>query len=175
MPFLSARVTLGGTIYEYREDAGVDLGDFVSGIGGFTQRCVRCDVAGLPLSVFFRPDRTSSRVEVVFELGRVFSPTAVNLGTYTVEISRGDQVLATVSVPQHYWFARWRWQSAPRPVVGNVDALMSRNLLPPYAHPTSTLSLPPPVPYTPYTVMGLAGVTAYMPQTGERPDIGLLT
>jgi hypothetical protein len=174
---LSAIVTINGTVYEYKEEQGQDLGDFVSTIGGFTQRCVRCDMAGSPLAVFFRPDRTSDRVEVVFELGRMFGPVAAaaNLGVYTVQILRGGQVLDTVTASTHYWMSRWRWQSAPRPVVADVDALMAQNLLPPYSAPTSSLSTPPPIPYTAYTIMGLAGITPYMPQTGERMDLGLLT
>lgn len=168
--------TIDGANYEHRENLGKDLGDFVSEIGGFTQGCVRSVVPGSPLTVFFRPDRTSNRVEVVFELGRLFAPaTSANLGAYSVVISRGNRLLATVNVPAHYWFARWRWQSAPRPIVGNVATLMSQNLLPPYALSASVLSLPPAPKYTPYVIMGLAGVTPYMPQTGERPDIGLLT
>jgi len=173
---LIADVTIDGKTYEYREDTGKNLGDFVSNIGGFTQGCVLSLVPGSPLNVFFRPDRTSDRAEVVFELGQLFNnAAAANLGAYTVTISRSGQVLATVTVPVHYWFSRWRWQSAPRPIVGNVATLMSQNLLPPYAQPASGLSLPPASKYIPYTVMGLAGVNAYMPETGERDDIGLLT
>src|SRR5262245_45450567 len=77
---LKAVVNIGGTSYEYREENGQDLGDFVSTIGNFTQRCVRCTAAGSPLTVFFRPDRSSDRVEVVFELGKLFNATPANLG-----------------------------------------------------------------------------------------------
>lgn len=227
---LTAVITLGGTTYTYNETDGRDLGNFVSDIGGFTQRCVRTDVSGLPISVFFRPDLNSDRVEVVFEYGRIFyTGTPVNLAAYTVTISRGAQTLATINVPAHYWFSRWRWQSSPRPVVADVAALISQKLLPPYDRslvpvaapatlptnyyqmptgeyldlsvlhqieaanyanvsslvvPTTTInsilhpaavtvasSVAPQV----YSIMGLAGVTPYMPQTGERPDIGLVT
>ena len=225
---LKAVVTLNGQTYEYREENGRDLGDFVSPIGGFTQRCVRVDVSGIALSVFFRPDRTSDRVEVVFELGRLFNTTPGHLGAYTVAISRGGQLLATVNVPAHYWLSRWRWQSTPRPVVADVAALIQQGLLPPYDRsqvappptlPTNYYQLPSgewidlnildqfeagnysgaaslvipvsainsilnataistgTIAVTPqtYTIMGLAGVTAYMPQTGERSDIGMVT
>jgi hypothetical protein len=129
---LQAVVTLNGSTYTFSEDQGQDLGDFVSSIGGFTQRCVRATAPGCPLTVFFRPDRTSDRAEVVFELGTLFSGTPANLGAYTVTILRGSQQLAQLSVPQHYWFSRWRWQSAQRPIVGDVATLMSQNLLPPF-------------------------------------------
>jgi hypothetical protein len=169
---LQVVITHNAATYTVLASQGRDLGSFVSDIGGFTQQCIRADVPGLPMTIFFRPDLNSSRIEVVFELGRLFNATPVNLGSYSVAISNGTQLLANISVPAHYWFSRWRWQSAPRPIVGNIDALISQNLLPPYNRTTA----PPSVTSAQsYTIMGLAGVTAYMPQTGERPDIGLVT
>lgn len=144
-PPLTATVSLNGRSYVFREDQGTDLGDFVSDIGGFTQRCVRSEVAGCPLTIFFRPDRTSDRAEVVFELGHLFHATPANLGAYTVVIQRSGQALATVIVPQHYWFSRWRWQSAARPIVGDVDKLMTQNLLP---HYFVSVAAPTPPPQT---------------------------
>ncbi len=127
---LKAVVTIGGRSHEFREEAGQDLGDYTSMSGHFTQRCVRSEVTDFPLTVFFRPDRNSDRVEVVFELGRVFSASPANLGAYTVVISRGDQILTRIDVPEHYWFSRWRWQSMPRPIVADIDKLMRYGLLP---------------------------------------------
>ncbi|MGE4063798.1 MAG: hypothetical protein AB7E79_10575 [Rhodospirillaceae bacterium] len=226
-PKLKAVVAINGRTYEFREEGGTDLGDYVAPGNKFVQRCIRSEVADFPMSVFFRPDRGSDRVEVVFELGRVFSQSPVNLGAYNVVISRGEHILARVDVPQHYWFARWRWQSAPRPIVADAQELMRYGLLPPYARKTEgpaadTLNLMPlpsgdyvdlgivreftggnydnaakllmkaqefhdkttgagavwaklSTAQTTYSVMGLAGVRAYMPSTGERPDIGLVT
>ncbi len=225
---LKAVVSIGGRSFEFREDAGQDLGDYAPPSASFVQRCVRTELPNFPLSVFFRPDRNSSRVEVVFELGRVFSQTPINLGAYAVVISRGSQVLARVDVPEHYWLARWRWQSAPRPVIANVKELMGYGLLPPYEIPGQTSApeeakrlMPLPngdyvdldivtqfttgnyanasklllkaadyqslttglgnavaelsVGQSIYSVMRLAGVQAYMPNTGERADIGPVT
>jgi hypothetical protein len=231
---LKAIVTLKGKTYEFREENGVDLGDFVSPVGGFTQRCVRADVAGFPLSVFFRPDRNSTRSEVVFELGRLWGAKPEHLGAYTVTVWQGGQLRASVAVPSHTWYGRWRWQSAPRPVVGNVQDLIASGLLPPYdrtgvASAAAPAAAKPAHPYqmpngdwidldilqqiedgnygkantlfinglmngpmngtsavaagagkvsaagAVYSVMGLAGITPYMPQTGERDDIGLVT
>lgn len=224
---LSAVITISGKTYEFREQAGQDLGDYIGTVGKFTQRCVRCEVAGFPLSVYFRPDRNSDRVEVVFELGRVFSATPANLGAYTVVISRGAQTLARVDVPEHYWFARWRWQSSPRPVVASIEELTRYGLLPHFTRKAKGKALAGvnlmPLPSgdyvdlsvvneftsgnygnakkllmksdayqalttgagdasvnlvaskSSYSVMRLAGVQAYMPNTGERPDIGLVT
>lgn len=226
---LKAVVTLSGRTYEFREDTGQDLGDFTSTIGNFVQRCVRSEVVNFPLTVFFRPDRGSDRAEVVFELGRVFSGAPANLGAYSVVISRGTQVLSRINVPDHYWFSRWRWQSAPRPVVADVAKLITDGLLPPYERtvtpPRATqasLNLMPlangdyvdlrivaeftagnyanaskllikakdyaamtsgagtattqtTTSQSTYSVMRLAGVTAAMPNTGERADIGPVT
>jgi hypothetical protein len=208
-PTHSAQVKLNGTQYLFRQDDGTSLGDFVSTIGGFTQSCIITRVQGCPLTVYFRPDKTSARNEVVFELGSVFNGTAADLGPYTVVISLGSQVLATVDVPAHYWFSRWRWQSAVRPICADIDKMIAQNLLPPFDRAgqlsiaatspssistaagtgSSTVCLPtgalpvapiiaqtqPQSTYVPYAVMGLAGITAYMPQTGERPDIGIVT
>ena len=232
LPALKTVVTVAGRSYEFREENGHDLGDFASPIGNFVQRCIRCENVNFPLTVFFRPDRFGDRVEVVFELGRVFSEAPANLGAYTAVISRGDQTLARVDVPEHYWFSRWRWQSTPRPVVADVARLVADGLLPPYERgraapspspsPSVSLSLMPlpsgdyvdlkvvseftsgnyanagkllvkaheyqslttgagnavaqlPVAQTTYSVMRLAGVQAFMPNTGERSDIGPVT
>lgn len=224
---LSAVVTIAGKTFAFSQEAGQDLGDYIAVTGKFIQRCIRCEVANIPLSVYFRPDRNSERAEVVFELGRVFSPAPENLGAYSVVISRGAQTLARIDVPEHYWFARWRWQSAPRPVVADVDKLTQYGLLPHFTRtPTGPamagLNMMPLANgdyvdlavvseftsgnYTnapkllmkadayqalttgagnavvkltalknSYSVMRLAGVQAYMPNTGERPDIGLVT
>ena len=211
LPPLAVVIQLStGARYVYDVANGSDLGDFASTIGGFTQRCIRVDHPGFPLSVFFRPDRSSSRVEVVFELGRVLGGSLpTTLPAYTATITAGDQTLATVQVPVHYWYSRWRWQSSPRPIVGNVNQLISQGLLPPYdtvggisatsvtqkclpssspfkkaapcfAVNTTTFVPSPTLPalmtgYKPYTVMGTSDITPYMPRTGERPDIGLVT
>lgn len=227
-PTLKATVTHAGKIYEFKEENGQDLGDFVSTIGKFTQRCIRSEVADFPLTIFFRPDRNNDRVEVIFELGRVFSITPANLGAYSVVLSRGDTVLSRVEIAAHYWFSRWRWQSSPRPIVANVATLAEQNLIPPYdrsAVPPAVMASARNVMPLPngdyldvdvlaqfsagnyanaaklvitaqqltalnassggttsvatsssiYSPMGLAGVTPYMPSTGERNDIGLMT
>jgi len=232
---LKAVVTISGKRYEFNEQFGQDLGDFYSAAGNFTQRCIRCEVANFPLTVFFRPDRNSDRVEVVFELGRIFSATPADLGAYSVTITRGAQTLTNVSVPAHYWFSRWRWQSNARPIIGNIANLIQQSLIPPYERTASpqnlsqsppqtmavrlnVMPLPngdyldldvfaqcsagnyanaarlvitakqyaalntsvpdkpaPPASHDIYAAMGLAGLTAHMPHTGERDDIGLMT
>jgi hypothetical protein len=124
--------------------------------------------------VYFRPEGDGSREEVVVEYGKLFGPTA-NIGAYIATITQGSKTLATVKVPAHYFMSRWRWQSAPRPIVGNISQLKASGLLP----PIGTTGIVPVRPNDwvnkPYTVMGNAGITLQMGGTGEREDIGLIT
>jgi len=170
-PRLRTVVTLDGQSFTYDAAKGQDLGDFASDIGGFRQRCVKVTHEACPVIVFFRPDRDGKRLEVVFEHGALTDKAPRNLPAYRAEIFSGTTSLAAIDVPKHFWFSRWRWQSAPRPIVGDVKALIAKGALPPYAASKDVGALKPAV----YDIMGLAGVTAYMGSTGERPDIGLLT
>jgi hypothetical protein len=95
------------------------------------------------------------------------------MGAYAATISRGPTTLATVDVPEHYWYSRWRWQSSPRPIIASVEELQADGLLPRFDMALST-ARPLSKQHT-YTPMGLAGLAAYMPSTGERDEIGLVT
>jgi hypothetical protein len=177
----------------FRYDAadGKDQGDFTSPIGGFTQRCLRVAREDCPLVVYFRPDRIGGRSEVVIELGDLWSGAPRNLGAYRAVLAAGGSS-RTIEVPRHFWFSRWRWQSAPRPVVASPAALIAKGLLPPYeASGKFAKGLPgAPAPTEKgrafglggrgsaglsYRPMELAGVEPHMGSTGERGDIGLIT
>jgi hypothetical protein len=174
---LTATITLNGQTFVFAEDGGTDLGDYADPHGRFVQRCIRARHPGLtPFTVHFRPDRTSSRTEVVFELGAIFGTAApLNMPEYTVTIARSGTPLATVSVPKHFWFSRWRWQSAPRPVTAKVADLIASGMLPHYDGAVAGGSAPLSTPRRYAGPMDLSGITPYMPQTGERDDIGLVT
>jgi hypothetical protein len=167
---------LGGETLTFDEAKGEDLGDFHG--PKFVQRCIRVTKPGVPLTVFFRPDRDSSRVEVVVELGRLWGEAnaqAAELGAYRAQVLRGDKVLAEVAVPRHHWFSRWRWQSAPRPVITKAASLIASGFLPlpfdaellRYCKPTKPATFAGP--------MDDAGVTRAMHTTGDRGDIGPIT
>lgn len=169
---LIATVALGGVNYVYDSVLGVDLGNYVG--AGFIQQCRKVTRADCPLVVHFRPDMSGARNEVVFELSALM-PNAVvpvDLGPYSVTITKGTATLATISVPKHFYYSRWRWQSAPRPKVNTVASLIAANRLPKYVPPVHPGT--PPPQFT-YSIMGLAGIYAYMPTTGERNDIGPVT
>lgn len=172
---LSLRLDLPGRALLYRQSEARNLGDFAG--PAYTQQCFVAMRPEAPFTVFFRPDKDSARVEVVVELGRIFgaaNAAAASIGGYRATISRGDSVLAQVDVPKHNWFGRWRWQSAPRPIAVSPAELIAVGLLPPYR--SGVIRLRPGGQYGPgYTIMGAAGVAQYMPTTGERDDIGLIT
>src|SRR5262245_34653157 len=87
---LRAVIHVGGKELVFDEADGEDLGDFNG--PGFVQRCTRVMRPDSPLTVFFRPDRDSDRVEVVIELGRLWGEAnaqAANLGSYTATFYRG--------------------------------------------------------------------------------------
>jgi len=170
---IAVEIDLDGQTYRYDGASGTDLGPYTDPLGQFVQDCIRVNRPQLPLSVFIRPDRGSDRLEVVFELGRLWNAQPANLPKYQARILKGAATVASVDVPAHYWFSRWRWQSAPRPVRANRAQLMDQWLMPRISdtlHPNTK-----PVPLVAYQPMGLAGLAAYEGATGERPEIGLMT
>jgi len=177
--FLRAAINYNGQTYTFDETCGTDLGDYTDPQGRFVQGCIRTTNSGLPaVVVMFRRDKQAGadRSEVVFELGDMFTTaTPFNMTAYTATITKGDATLAVISAPKHYWHSRWRWQSTPRPVTAAVADLIASGLLPRYDKTVAGSYTPAATPRT-YTVpMDLAGIYAYMPTTGERDDIGLVT
>lgn len=120
-----------GSVAKFTDANAVDMGDFV---GEFVhQKCFMALDPAFPLwSVFFRPDADGSRDEVVVEYGtRQVGGPIVNVVTpYTATISKGGAQVYQTVVPCHWYFSRWRWQSAWRPVVRSPSVLRSRKWLP---------------------------------------------
>jgi hypothetical protein len=173
----SVVIEIGGTTHTFNQYDGLDMGDYVDPAGRFTQLCTRCTNAALPaFTVWFRPDADGLREEVVFELGHIWPATpAANLGAYVAYIYKDDVQLTRVDVPHHNYFGRWRWQSAVRMVATEVADLISQGLLPRYDAEIAGGFTPPSNPQHYAGPMDLAGITPYMPQTGGRDDIGLVT
>src|SRR6188768_757742 len=171
------RAASGETVYE--EAGAENLGDYVDPDGAFVQHCYRAprqDDALPGLTVWFRPDADGGRREVIVELGvpLVASLTPANLGAYTAEIWDDDTLVATVEVPSHPWYARWRWQSAPRPVRVSRETLIAEGKVPHYDGTVLAQFITDLAPQT-YSVMGFSGMVTGMGWTGDRPDIGILT
>ncbi|HVZ70658.1 MAG TPA: hypothetical protein VG891_14435, partial [Rhizomicrobium sp.] len=170
---LSAKLTLpDGSVKTFAGARGVDLGDFVVPFARIVQRNVLTkDASGL-FSVFFRPDRNSNRLEVVTLYGDPQNDSPHTHGPYTFEIFVGERSVQKTEVPYHFWLARWRWQSSPRPRVRKPSELIAAKLSPPYGI-TEIAATKLPNPAKPYTVMGISSITPFIGQTGERGDIGI--
>ena len=170
---LSVCVNYNGVDAWFREDQGIDRG-YWTGTGYVQGRVDTTDPALPAFLVQFRCDLDGGHLEVVFELGdTTIGVPAFNMGPYTATIFQGEAVLATIDLPEHYWYSRWRWQSAPRPIIANVAELQAAGLLPYFD--TALATTRPLSPLRVYEPMKLAGLAAYMPSTGERDEIGLVT
>jgi hypothetical protein len=178
-PGLVVSIAYGGAEHRFAAADGIDRGDWFDPRECFIQNRIDVTNPALPgFVVQFRCDTDDSgdpsRVEVVFELGDTTDGVAAfNMGAYAATIWDGDDVLATIDVPEHYWYSRWRWQSAPRPIAATIEELQADGLLPRFdmalaqTRPLSSQHV--------YTPMKLAGLAAYMPSTGERDEIGVVT
>src|SRR5262249_44973174 len=150
---LRVDIAIGDDRHSFNAGTGTDLGDYPG--PGFVQRNIRVRDPKIPFTVYFRPDKNSDRVEIVFEWGDVLAGEPRHLDAYTASISKGGSEIAHVDVPYHYWLSRWRWQSAPRPIVKSAAELVASKMVPPYSS-IATVAIPEAAP--PYTVMGLSDV-----------------
>ncbi len=129
---MRVEIDLSGVNYTFDRADGADQGDYVDPQGRFTVGCILVTHPQLPgFRVYFRSDGDGCRDEVVFEYGDPWvTATPADLGAYTATITKNRTIIATVSVPAHYWMARWRWFSAQRPVTQTIAQLNAANLLP---------------------------------------------
>lgn len=164
------KVALAGETHVFHSATGKDLGNYAG--PNFIQRNIIVRDRSIPFTVFFRPDVTSDRLEVVFEWGDPFHSDPTNLDAYTVDISVDGKTVAAVDVPEHFWLSRWRWQSAPRPFVKTPEQLFADKVFPRFAKVAESQPLPKPA--TPYSIMEFSNIVVYMPTTGERFDIGVM-
>jgi hypothetical protein len=131
----------GGAVAAFSGADAVDKGDFV---GEFVrQKCYLATNPAFPdWRVWFRVDADASgqrieepnagwRDEIVVEYGRSTAGVpAHRTAPYTATISKGGAVIATYTVPKHWWYARWRHQSLARPVVRDAATLKRRGWIP---------------------------------------------
>ena len=180
----------GGSVATFSGATAVDKGDF---IGEFVrQKCYLATNPSFPdWRVFFRVDADASgqrvtgaayRDEMIVEYGRATQGAPAHwLTPYSATITKGGTTLATYTVPKHWWYGRWRYQSSQRPVVRTPATLKARGWLPNFG------------------ASGLFGLTAYanaigwggpmsaprdpvlgafspaMAATGDNAQIGFLT
>jgi len=117
---------------------------------------------------------------VVFHLGalgdlsgRSATSKPYHLGPHRVKIENGTAVLFDKDIPAHWWNAEWAYRPTPIMVRNMPARLVAANRMFPFGD--TGCKVGPQGKRTPYTVMGSSDITKGMPQTGERPDIGLTT
>lgn len=180
-----------GSSLTFDQAQATDIGDYV---GPFVrQRCLR-QVLG-PWVVDFRPDADGSRDEIVFEYGSLYDLSLVGTKAasganpkvaggytpaeitqpYTATIHKNGAVVATISVPRHWWSSRWRWQSAPRPVVRSYADIVAMKAILPLSAQFVWNAQPPSTAFTWSGPMGTANLTLDMNTTGDRQEIGFIT
>jgi hypothetical protein len=175
-PTLTAVITYNGNACCFTEAGGTALGNYTDPQGRFTMTNTMATNAGLPnFTVFFRRNTDGTCEHTVFEYGNpLVTVQPTNLGAYTAVISKAGVVLQTVSVPSHFWFARWRWPQSPYPITVTPAALIASGMLPHYDDSVLGQFTKSYAAFA-YTPMTLAGLTTDMGMTGERGDIGLVT
>lgn len=94
---------------------------------------------------------------------------AHHLGPY--QVTEGAK---TYDVPKHWWQGEWTHRPNPIRVIRSPAQIVAANRM----FPVGNIGIPigaQPKRLRPYLLMGAAWITVYMPTTGERPDIGLMT
>ena len=117
---------------------------------------------------------------VVFHLGSLGDltkpgepPKPHHLGPHHVRIERAGKVLLDADIAAHWWNAQWTYRPAPIAVKKTPAQIVAANRMFPFGDTGAKIAAP--ANYMFKGPMDSAGITKYMPTTGERPDIGLIT
>jgi hypothetical protein len=117
---------------------------------------------------------------VVFHLGALgdlkkanAQPPPYNLGAHHVKIQDGARVVFEADIPNHWWNAEWTYRPAPLSVKKTPSQIVAANRMFPFGD--IGVKVGQTADYVFKGPMDSAGITIYMPSTGERPDIGLIT
>lgn len=164
-----------GASRTFSQAAAKDAGDYVGQL--IHQKCfmIRED----EWTVFFRPDADRSRDEIVVERG-VIRLTPGQSATHIFEpykatIFKDGKQIAELTVPRHWWLARWRWQSAPRPVRRSLHDLIAMKAICPLGKAALYGAKPLQTVIKWQGPMGIGGLQTGMGTAGERPEIGPIT
>lgn len=171
----TATIQLGSNSYQFSAAQGERLDPFFDPAGEFVMDNIVCTNPGLPgFRAYYRPDQNSQREEWVFEYGDPWlTPPSASMGAYTASIKRRDGTTQTVSVPAHYWFSRWRWQSAVRRVRRTASQLWNLDLIPHFD--VTGLAKGGIMNVAAYTPMSYCGLPSDQGQTGGYPGLGIQT
>jgi len=201
---LRADITINGKTFTYTMDGGKNLGNFIG--PGFVQQNVRgvhpSPEFNPAMEVYFRPDvAPSTRIEVIVEMWKsgdlagslvnhpktTVLPAGVTAANFMAPLTiavfdeSGNPVAdhlgrTVITAPYWGWGERYRFQTAPRPIIRTPNQLVAANLIPPFG----TRNLPGTIKPRDFSIftyinpMDLAG-TKPGGGTGERDDIGLTT
>jgi hypothetical protein len=174
-----ATLNTGSALYIFDSANAFDQGNYV---GAFVhQKSLMVTLPGCPFTVFFRPDVNGLRDEVVVELGKMWSGTPAHITTpYIITVTKNGDQLFQHTISNHWWWARWRWQSAPRSFVRTAAALIADGHFLPYStnylygYRSGSRPWSYGRDYT-YTPMGIAGLFYQQGAGGDRPELGPLT
>lgn len=180
-----------GTTLTFSQPAATNLGDYV---GPFVQQaCLRQRAPATgdyraAFTVFFRPDMSGARQEIVVEYGTEFKfgtlpPVAASgvkpahiTSPYTATISgSGLASPVVVTVPNHWWGARWRWQSASRAMVRGYTNLVAMKAILPLSTQALWNTSPPATGVAWNGPMETAGLASDEQDVADRPEIGFIT
>lgn len=105
-------------------------------------------------------------------------PASFNLKLHHVKIT--DTSTNTVAFDQdiqdHYWQSQWTYRPNPIAILRTPKEIVDTNRMFAFGRPPQMAPLAPALPRGGYSIMGCANnMTVYMPTTGERSDIGLVT
>jgi len=165
-----------GTRLFFEQAKATDAGDYV---GKFVHQ--KCFIHRLSVwTVFFRPDADGSREEVVVERGKMWLAPGEHashlLEPYTATVFRNGAELARINVPKHWWGARWRWQSAPRPIRRGLGDLVKMKAIAPLNRAMLYGAGPIRQIHRWSGPMGTGGLAASaMGSGGDRQEIGPIT
>jgi hypothetical protein len=96
-----------------------------------------------------------------------------HLGRHHVRIEDDGKLLFETDVPSHWWNAQWTYRPTPLTIRRTPAQIAAANLMFPFGDTGCKVGAVSN--YTYKGPMDSAGITIYMPTTGERPDIGLIT
>jgi hypothetical protein len=94
---------------------------------------------------------------------------------YNATILKDGRRIAEVTVPRHWWLARWRWQSAPRPARRSLRDLIAMRAICPLSKAFLYGAKPVDRLIKWQGPMDTGGLSVGMAAPGERAEIGPIT
>ncbi|QDZ30616.1 hypothetical protein FAY22_14210 [Noviherbaspirillum sp. UKPF54] len=191
----SVNVTLNGVVYSASADALLKSGSYMTWLSGpvanewivsaplKTASGTEHPQLSARFAIRSYAGMNKAKVDVTIENDWAYEPNPQNY-TYDVQILVGGSNVYSKTGMAHYHHARWRkefwWGATPQlNVAHNAAYLISTKAIPKYdpaltISSTALSSLTSGWSGTKTEPMGAGQATPYMPDTGGRPDIGLL-